>query len=198
MWPDRCLPVSWRISATGASSFSSTSLSARFPWRWCGTLLPREAATEKNERIDYAGMFVLSAAILVLLYSLDVGADWGWTSPSLLGLLVLSVLLFVAFSLVELLVADPLVPLPLMRNRQFLLTLSTNALIVPTFFIVFLYFPQFMNKTMGWSVLQASFGVLPLMVPLTIGSIISGNYYQSFGPKRLLFAGYLLNGLAAL
>ena len=60
-------------------------------------------------------------------------------------------------------------PLPLMRNRQFLLTLLTNALIVPTFFIAFLYFPQYLNKTMGWSVLQASFGMLPLMVPLTVG-----------------------------
>ena len=170
------------------------TLSFVLVWR----ILPREAPTGKDQRIDYAGMFVLSAAILVLLYSLDVGADWGWASPPLLGLLGLCVLLLIAFPLVELRVSDPLVPLPLMRNRQFLLTLSTNALIVPTFFIAFLYFPQFMNKTMGWSVLQASFGMLQLMVPLTVGSIISGNYYQTFGPKRLLLAGYLLNGLAAL
>ena len=47
-------------------------------------------------------MFVISVAILVPLYSLDFGADWGASSPLLLGLLALSLLLFFAFPLVEL------------------------------------------------------------------------------------------------
>ncbi len=170
------------------------ALSMILIWR----ILPREAPVNTDERIDFAGMFVLSAAILLLLYGLDVGGDWGWASPALLVILALSLLLFAGFPFVEMRVADPTVPLPLMRNREFLLTLSTNGLLVPTFFIAFLYFPQYMNKTLGWTVLEASFAMLPLMVPLTVGSIISGNYYARFGPKRLLFTGYLLNALAAL
>lgn len=160
--------------------------------------LKKESPGKVDERVDVAGMAVLGFALLALLYSLDVGADWGWGSPPLIGLLVLSVALFVAFPFVERRVKDPLLPPSLMRNREFLLILSTNALLIPTIFITFLYFPQFMQRTMGWSVLQASFGMVPLMVLLSVGSLLGGRLYAPVGPKRLLLVGYTLVTLAGV
>ncbi|MCG8543261.1 MAG: MFS transporter [Alphaproteobacteria bacterium] len=160
--------------------------------------LRKESPEKTDERIDFAGMAVLGFALLALLYSLDVGADWGWTSPTLIGLLVLSAALFVAFPFVESRVKSPLLPPSLMRNRQFLLALSTNGLLIPALFIAFLYFPQFMQKTMGWSVLAASFGMLPLMVLLSVGSLLGGRLYAPIGPKRLLLAGYALMTVGAV
>ena len=116
----------------------------------------------------------------------------------IIGLFALSLILFVVFPFVERRVTDPLLPPQMMRNREFLLTLSLNALMVPAFFVAFLYFPQYMQKTLGWSVLYASFGMTPLMVLLAVGSIIAGNFYNKLGPKRLLYAGYLLVSLGCL
>ena len=158
-------------------------------------LLPKQPPQVDNEKVDFSGIFVLSAAILALLFALDVGADWGWVSPVIIGLFILSAMLFLVFPLVERRVADPLLPPQMMRNREFLLTLSLNALMVPAFFVAFLYFPQYMQKTLGWTVLEASFGMIPLMLPLAIGSIIAGNFYKPYGPKRLLFTGHLLVSL---
>lgn len=160
--------------------------------------LKKEAPGKVHERVDFAGMAVLGTALLALLYGLDVGADWGWTSLPLVGLLVLGAVFFVAFPFVEYRVKDPLLPPGLMRNRQFLLVLSTNGLLIPTLFITFLYFPQFMQRTMGWSVLQASFGMVPLMVLLSVGSLLGGRLYAPVGPKRLLLAGYSLVTLAGV
>ncbi len=154
--------------------------------------LPKEPPTLVNERVDYAGMAVLGIAIMALLAALDVGADWGWGTPPILGLFALSAILLIAFPFIERRVADPMVPPTLMRRREFLLALSMNALIIPAVFLAFLYFPQYMQKTMGWTVLESSFGVLPLMVPLAIGSILSGRLYQPVGPKRLMLIGYVL------
>lgn len=159
--------------------------------------LRKEAPGKTDERIDIAGMAVLGFALLTLLYGLDVGADWGWTAPTLVGLFVLSAVLFVAFPFVDSRVNDPLVPPSLMRNREFLLTLSLNGLLIPAIFIAFLYFPQYMQKTMGLSVLAASFGMLPLMVLLSVGSILGGRLYDPIGPKRLLLAGYALVAVGA-
>ena len=159
--------------------------------------LSKESPGKTEERVDIAGMAVFGFALLSLLYGLDVGADWGWTSPTLAGLLVLSAVLFVVFPLVERRVKDPLVPPSLMRNREFLLALATNGLLIPALFIAFLYFPQYMQKTMGWSVLAASVGMLPLMVLLSVGSILGGRLYAPIGPKRLLLAGYALVSLGA-
>ena len=158
--------------------------------------LKRETPGKVHERVDFAGMAVLGIALLALLYGLDVGADWGWTSLPLVGLLVLGAVFFVAFPFVEYRVKEPLLPPSLMRNREFLLVLSTNGLLIPSVFIAFLYFPQFMQRTMGWSVLESSFGMVPLMVLLSVGSLLGGRLYAPVGPKRLLLAGYALVVLA--
>ncbi len=158
--------------------------------------LKKETPGEVDKRVDFAGMAVFGLALLGLLYGLDVGADWGWTSLPLIGLLALSVVFFVAFPFVEYRVKDPLLPPGMMRNREFLLVLSTNGLLIPTLFITFLYLPQFMQRTMGWSVLQSSFGMVPLMVLLSVGSLLGGRLYAPVGPKRLLLAGYALVVLA--
>ena len=158
--------------------------------------LKKETPGKVHERVDFAGMAVFGLALLGLLYGLDVGADWGWTSLQLVGLLVLSAVLFGAFPFVEYRVKEPLLPPGMMRNREFLLVLSTNGLLIPTLFITFLYLPQFMQRTMGWSVLQSSFGMVPLMVLLSVGSLLGGRLYAPIGPKRLLLAGYALVLLA--
>ena len=159
--------------------------------------LPKDPARKLDQRIDFVGMIVLSGAILALLYALDVGADLGWLSPPIIGLLVLSVFMFVFFLFIETRVADPIVPVQLMRNRQFLLTLSSNAFCVPAVFIAFLYFPQYLQKVLGWTLLEASFGMLPLMAVLAVGSAVAGVFYASLGPKRLMLVGYSVIALGS-
>ncbi|MTI42667.1 MFS transporter [Roseibium hamelinense] len=161
-------------------------------------VLPKQPPQTHNEPIDVFGILVLSAAILALLYALDAGAGWGWGSAVIIGLFSASFVLFVAFPFVERFVKDPVLPPQMLHNREFLLALSLNALLMPAVFVAFLYFPQFLQKMLGWSVLQASFGMIPLMLPLAVGSIIAGNFYKPVGPKRLLFAGYALVALGCL
>ena len=160
-------------------------------------VLPKERLDKADERVDVAGIATLSLAMLALLYALDVGADWGWASTPILALFALSAFLFLVFPFVEKHVSDPTIPDALMHNREFILALWTNALLVPAIFIAFLYFPQYLQKVLGWTVLKASVGMMPLMVLLSIGSIISGRYYKVYGPKRLLLTGYTLVTLGA-
>ncbi len=161
------------------------------------TFLPKEPPVHTNERVDYAGAIILAGAIVALLYGLDVGADWGWGSTPLLALLAVSAILFVAFRFVERRVKDPMVPPALLGNREFMLTLAANGLVVPAIFVGFLYFPQYMQKVMGWTVLESSFGMLPMLVLSAVGSLTIGHFYDAVGPRRLLFIGYLLAALGA-
>ena len=80
----------------------------------------------------------------------------------------------------------------LMQNREFLITLGLNMFNVSAAFVGLLYFPQYMQKVLGWSVFQSALGLAPLTVLLAIGSIVSGTLYNDFGPKKLLFWGYLI------
>jgi hypothetical protein len=72
-------------------------------------------------RIDWLGLILVSSGIVAVAYAADRAGVWGWTSPKLLGLLALAVVLFVVFIVVERRVRDPLINLALFRNRAFVL-----------------------------------------------------------------------------
>lgn len=161
-------------------------------------LVPSDAHDRESQHIDYFGMFVLSASVLALLYALDVGPYWGWISLPIIALFATSAILFVAFPLVEQRVTDPMVPPSLLRNRQFMLALSTNGLLAPAMFLLYLYAAQYFHKVLGWSVLWASIGTLPMFVCMAVFSTISGRFYNQLGPRLMLSVGYTLVALGSV
>ncbi len=175
----------WRLFFLANVIFSAISMTVAI------FLMERETQHKQGEHIDFAGMGVLSFAVLLLLYGLDVGADWGWTSVPILLLFFVSATLFVLFPKVEKRVKEPLLLPQLMQNREFLITLGLNMFNVSAAFVGLLYFPQYMQKVLGWSVFQSALGLAPLTILLAVGSIVSGTLYNDFGPKRLLFWGYV-------
>ena len=170
------------------------AVSAILVWR----VLPNDKDRQTKERIDFGGMAVLSLALFGLLFGLDVGAGWGWASLSVLGLFLGCAVLFAAFPVVEGRVADPMVPPPMMRNRQLMLALPLNGLVAPGMFLLFLYMPQYLHKVLGWSALWASIGTLPILICLAAVNATAGRYYNSVGPRRLLAAGHVLVALGGV
>ncbi|MEM7462873.1 MAG: MFS transporter [Pseudomonadota bacterium] len=159
--------------------------------------IPGKEQEKTDEQIDIVGLVVFGSAVLAVLFGLDVGADLGWLSLPIIALFLTSVILFIAFPFIEARVRDPMIPVPMMRNKEFMLAVAANALIMPALFPAFLYFPQVMQKVLGWSVMEASIGMSPLMVLLAVGSIFSGHFYNIFGPKKLLVFGYVIGSLGA-
>ncbi|WP_171126779.1 MULTISPECIES: MFS transporter [unclassified Ruegeria] len=182
----------WRMFFLANVVFSTISMVTAL------VLMERETQHKKGEHLDFAGMGLLSFAVLLLLYGLDVGADWGWTSVPLLMLFFVSAVLFFFFPMVEKRVKEPLLMPQMMQNREFRITLGLNMFNVSAAFVGLLYFPQYMQKVLGWSVFHSALGLAPLTVLLAVGSIVSGTLYNDFGPKRLLFWGYLIATVGAV
>ncbi|WP_170415681.1 MFS transporter [Ruegeria atlantica] len=182
----------WRFFFLANVVFSTISMVTAL------VLMERETQHKKGEHIDFAGMGILSFAVLLLLYGLDVGADWGWTSVPLLMLFFVSAVLFFLFPRVEKRVKEPLLLPQMMQNREFRITLGLNMFNVSAAFVGLLYFPQYMQKVLGWSVFESAIGLAPLTLLLAVGSIVSGTLYNDFGPKRLLFWGYMVATIGAL
>lgn len=181
----------WRLFFMANVVFSCISMATAL------LLMQRDTTHKTGERIDFAGMGLLSFAVLLLLYALDVGADWGWLSVPILLLFFVSAVLFLLFPQVEKRVKEPLLLPQMMQNREFRITLGLNMFNVSAAFVGLLYFPQYMQKVLGWSVFESALGLAPLTVLLAVGSIVSGTLYNDFGPKRLLFWGYLCATIGA-
>jgi len=151
--------------------------------------IEREKEHATNEAVDIFGMVVLAIAVFCLLFGLDTGADAGWFAGTTVLLFVAAIVFFGAFPFVESFVKDPMIPLPMMRNHQFVRTLALNGLPAVVLFLCLLYLPQYMQKVLGWSILWSSLGMLPMAVVLATMNLMVGNYYNAVGPRKLMAAG---------
>jgi EmrB/QacA subfamily drug resistance transporter len=147
-------------------------------------------AEAEAERIDYAGIATLSAGLLLLLLAFDQAGDWGFGDPRVIAMLALSVALVVAFGFVEPRMGESaLVPEDVIRNREFRSACLAILLFSAGFFATVLYAPQFMEKVLGYSALEAGVGMLPMLGTFALTSFVAGPLYERLGPKLTITLG---------
>ncbi len=154
---------------------------------------------DPGERIDYVGVATLSFGLVALLVALDQVTDWGWGDPRILFLLGLAAILLIIFVPLERRAgARALVPREMMKNRSFTASCIAILFMSATFFASLLYLPQFMEKQLGYSALDAGLGILPFLGVFAIVSFISGPLYNRIGPKPIVSMGALCITIAPL
>jgi EmrB/QacA subfamily drug resistance transporter len=144
----------------------------------------------EDHKIDYAGITTLSIGLVSLLVALDQVDDWGWGDPRVIGLLALCVVMLVAFVPIERRAdTHALVPREVMRNESFTASCLAILFMSATFFAALLYLPQFMEKQLGYSPLEAGVGILPFLGTFALVSFIAGPLYNRVGAKVLAVVG---------
>ena len=154
-------------------------------------LLVRVKEPEVAERrLDYGGIAALSVGLVALLIALDQVAEWGWGDPRVVGLFALAAALLVAFVPIERRAGTAaLVPRSVMRNESFTASCLAILFMSATFFAALLYLPQFMQKQLGYSPLEAGVGMLPMLGTFALVSFVAGPLYNRLGAKALASVG---------
>lgn len=154
-------------------------------------LLVHVKEPESEERqIDYAGISVISIGLVSLLIALDQVADWGWSDPRVIALMAFAVAMLVAFVPIERRAGrHALVPREVMRNESFTASCIAILFMSATFFAALLYLPQFMEKQLGYSALEAGVGMLPFLATFALVSFVAGPLYNRLGAKTLAVLG---------
>jgi EmrB/QacA subfamily drug resistance transporter len=148
------------------------------------------APGEADRRLDWAGVATLSLGLVALLIALDQVTDWGWGDPRIIALLAACPLLLTGFALIERRMgAAALVPVEVMRNRDFSAACATVLLMSAIFFAALLFLPQFMQKILGYSPLEAGAGLLPMMGTFALTSFVAGPLYGKLGAKLIVSLG---------
>jgi EmrB/QacA subfamily drug resistance transporter len=143
-----------------------------------------------DRRIDYAGISAISVGLVSLLIALDQVDDWGWGDPKVVGLLALAAAMLIAFVPIERRAGKhALVPRDVMRNESFTASCIAILFMSATFFAALLYLPQFMEKHLGYSALEAGVGMLPFLATFALVSFIAGPLYNRLGAKTLVVLG---------
>jgi EmrB/QacA subfamily drug resistance transporter len=156
---------------------------------------------ESKTKIDWAGIPVLSAMVLLLLYGLrnldffNLLASLGRTNvyPFLLGFLALLPVLI----LIERRSADPVLNLSYFTSRPTLITLILGFA-VGIMMMGMVFVPQFAENAL--SIASGSGGYFVAMLGLFAGisAPLSGRLIDRFGPKKVLFSGFGITLAGAL
>jgi EmrB/QacA subfamily drug resistance transporter len=143
-----------------------------------------------EQRIDYPGIAAISVGLVSLLVALDQVDDWGWGDPRVIVLFALAAALIAAFVPVERRAGmNALVPRGVMRNESFRASCLAILFMSATFFAALLYLPQFMQKHLGYSPLEAGVGMLPFLAVFAAVSFAAGPLYERLGAKLLASVG---------
>jgi EmrB/QacA subfamily drug resistance transporter len=162
-----------------------------------------ESPIRTPSRVDVPGALLLSGALIALMVALTEGEHWGWSSPPIVGLGLLSALLFVTWSLVELRVQEPMVDMRMLCHRPVLLTNLTTMISGYALFSCFVLVPTFVQAPdgrgygFGASPTEAGLFLLPASVAMLFSGPLAGLVGRRYGPKWPLAAGMLVVAVAA-
>ncbi len=165
-------------------------------------VLVRESRAPRPPKLDPVGVALISAALLLLLYPLVQGRQFGWPTWTFVSMAV-SVPVFVLFVLYERVKSrrdgSPLVELSLFRERAF----SVGMAVAVTFFLGIASFglvlTLFLQLGLGFTALHAGLTFLPFSVGVLVSSGAAARLAPRFG-RGVTIAGALIiaAGMAAI
>lgn len=155
-------------------------------------------AEESRGRIKLLGHVLGVLALAGLAYTLIEGPAYGWGSPTILGSIVVTVVLGVAFVVRELRVPDPVLPIRLFRAAAFAVPNLVGFLLNFGLYGVLYMIGLFLQQVHGASPLKAGMQMLPMMIVFVIGNLFVARIVPKTGTRLPMIVGLATAGVVSL
>ncbi len=197
-------------SAFGASGFSLglvlSGLLTEVSWRWT-LLVPAPVALmtlvaavlivpcgpradRRNRRFDLPGAAAVTAAMLLLVYTVVSAQQAGWASARTVGSFAAVAALLTGFVAIEVRSADPLVRLGVFRSGA-LTRANLGAMTLFGSYVSFQFLvTQYLQSLVGWSALSTALAFLPTGVVVAVLSMRMDSIIGRFGTARISFVAF--------
>jgi EmrB/QacA subfamily drug resistance transporter len=152
-------------------------------------IVPESRSEATTRHFDAAGAVTITAGLSVLAYALLDASSAGWGSTKIVSLLALSVVLIVAFVLIESRSKAPLVPLQIFRLRTLTGANIVGLLLGASLFAMFFFISLYMQQVLHYSPIHAGLSYLPLALTIIIAAGFGGQLVTRFGFKPILASG---------
>lgn len=174
-------------------------------WRWClGVNVPiamatalaaqplvHESKAHGDTRYDVPGAALATLGLVSLVYGFTKAAEpeTGWTAGSTLFYLAAAGVLLAAFVVLESRVANPLLPLRIVLDRNRGGAYLVFLLVGAGLFAMFLFLTFYLQIVLGYSPLRAGFAFLPFSGGIIVSAGIVSQLLPRVGPKPLMLVG---------
>lgn len=149
---------------------------------------------ETSGGLDYLGIITLTPGLVIGLLAISWGGNtYEWTSPVILGMGAVAVVLLAAFVWVETRVENPLIPLRMLRSSTVSLSILASFFIAVAMFGAIIYIPVYAQGVLSVSATQSGAILIPLNVAMIVTSILMGVVITKTGNyKVILIVGSLM------
>jgi EmrB/QacA subfamily drug resistance transporter len=176
-----------------------------FSWRWIffiniplglvslwgiGAYLVDVRIKKDEVSMDFAGVASLSTAVLAFLFAFMLGGrNYPWSSPLIIGLLIISLACIIAFIVIEHRAKDPILSIAFFRIRGF--STGNAAVFLSSFaiFSMFSFAPLFIQGAQGRSPMVVGVTMLSLSLGWSLGALVLGQFIDRVGRKGTAVAG---------
>lgn len=182
-------------------------------WRWClyvnlifaaiaavgALMLVHNERAASHSRLDIPGTLTATAGLFALVYGLANAEQASWTDPLTLAMFAAAVALLGAFVAIERRVEHPLLPLPVVLDRDrggSYLAVGLSAVAV---FAVFLFLTYYLQQNLGMSPITTGFAFLPMVGGIVLTSTTANVLLLArVGARPLVPTGMALGALGML
>jgi EmrB/QacA subfamily drug resistance transporter len=183
-------------------------LTQEFGWRWvffvslplCALVLFgafRLLAADHGRRMpggfDAVGAVVVTASVLLLVFTLVKAPDEGWGAGRTIGGLTGAAVLMAVFVVNERRRAHPLVPLSIFRVKGLAAADATQVIAWAGFSSMFFFVTLYMQNVLGFSQLQSGLSYVPVSVGIGFGSTVATKMFIRTGTRPIIVSGALLS-----
>jgi EmrB/QacA subfamily drug resistance transporter len=144
------------------------------------------------------GLIVGAVALVSLGIIEGPASNWGWGDARVIGSVLAGFALLEAFVRRSERHHDPVFDLDLFRVRSFATANAATFIFALGFYAALLTGVEFLTNVWHWSVIETGFGVAPTPVVAAVASVISGNFVDRLGHRRIAIPGAFLYALGAL
>ncbi len=140
--------------------------------------------------VDVVGSVLVTVAMMVGVYAIVEATRYGWGSAHTLGFGGLALALMAGFLALEARLANPIMPLRILRLRSLTVSSVVRGLVITGMFSTFFLGALYLERVLGYSALRTGLAFLP--TTLCIGALslgVSAKLVGRFGPRRVLLAG---------
>jgi EmrB/QacA subfamily drug resistance transporter len=148
---------------------------------------------------DIPGAALLTAGLMLGVYTILEVEHEGWGSAQTLGLGAISLALLALFLLRQSKAANPLMPLRLFRSRNVIGANVVQAMLVVGMFGMFFLGALYMQRILGYKPLEVGLAYLPATIVMgTLSFRVSARLNMRYGPKATLIPSMVAIGAGTL
>jgi EmrB/QacA subfamily drug resistance transporter len=141
---------------------------------------------------DVGGAVLVTAAMLLAIYTLVRAPDVGWGAGRSIAGLSVSVLLLAGFVINERRHSNPLVPLAIFRIKGLAAADGTQVIAMAGFYSVFFFLTLYMQTVLDFSPTRAGAAYVPVTVGVAVSAGVCSKLFVRTGTRPIIVAGALL------